>query len=65
MPVLDGAGLAARLTELSPTLPLVLMSGDRTPEEHLLAGRRLFLEKPVVRAALLGAIEQICRPQAS
>jgi len=64
MPVLDGAGLAARLTELEPTLPLVLMSGNRVPEEHLLGPRRLFLEKPVARATLLRAIEQVRGPQA-
>jgi CheY-like chemotaxis protein/two-component sensor histidine kinase len=59
MPVLDGAGLAARLTELEPTLPLVLMSGNRIPDESLLGPRRLFLEKPVGRATLLRAIEQV------
>lgn len=65
MPVLDGAALAAKLTELEPTLPIVFMSGERAPGELLLGVRRRFLEKPVTRETLLRAIEAVRAPQPS
>ena len=60
MPVLDGDELAARLGELYPTLPLVLMSGNRAPAAESPGGHHAFVEKPVDRASLLGAIERVC-----
>ena len=60
MPELDGDALAARLAELHPTLPLVLMSGNRAPAEEP-SGRHTFIEKPVDRASLLAAIDRVRR----
>ncbi len=60
MPVLDGDALAARLCELHPTLPLVLMSGNRAPAAESPGAHHAFIEKPVDRASLLGAIDRVC-----
>jgi CheY-like chemotaxis protein len=59
MPVLDGEALAARLSELDPSLPLVLMSGNRQPPASLLGPRRGFVDKPVDRKALLDTIRRV------
>jgi CheY-like chemotaxis protein/anti-sigma regulatory factor (Ser/Thr protein kinase) len=60
MPCLDGEELAAVLAEKFPSLPLVLMSGNRTPAAHLLEGpARTFLPKPLDRSSLRGAIGRV------
>jgi CheY-like chemotaxis protein len=60
MPRLDGGLLAERLAQEHPTLPLVLLSGNRAPPP---AGpgpqRRAFLEKPFEHAALRRAIDEL------
>jgi signal transduction histidine kinase/ActR/RegA family two-component response regulator len=59
MPVLDGEALATRLSALDPSLPLVLMSGNRQPSASLLGPRRGFVDKPVDRKALLDTIRRV------
>ena len=62
MPVMDGEAFAARLAEVEPSLPLVLMSGNRQPKAELVAApHRAFVEKPVDAATLLGAIDDVQR----
>jgi FixJ family two-component response regulator len=59
MPNLDGEQLAARLAESDPELPVVLMSGNRVPDASFRGRRRAFIAKPMDRAALREAIEQV------
>jgi signal transduction histidine kinase len=57
MPELDGEELARRLATLYPSLPVVLMSGNRQPGDDVLAAPgRAFVEKPATVEALLAAI---------
>lgn len=59
MPVLDGDALSARIRELYPQLPVLLMSGNRGPA--MVAEHRDFLEKPVERTVLLATLERLIR----
>ena len=60
MPIMDGDTLAAKLETLAPTLPMVLMSGNRAPAGVVLGtNRRVFIEKPATREALLAAVERV------
>ena len=58
MPGMRGPELAARLRRARPTLRVVYMSGfrDTAPLADVESGEAVFLAKPFVRAALLGAI---------
>lgn len=63
MPGLDGESLARRLAALRPSLPVVLMSGNRKPDgETLDSPLREFVPKPVTQHTLLAAIERVVRP---
>jgi CheY-like chemotaxis protein len=58
MPGMRGPELAARLRGARPMLRVVYMSGypDTAPLEDVERGEAVFLAKPFLRAALLGAI---------
>jgi hypothetical protein len=57
MPELDGDELARHLEKLAPTLPVVLMREPHPRRGRLT--RRVFLEKPVAREALLAALDAV------
>ncbi|MFT3708228.1 MAG: ATP-binding protein [Archangium sp.] len=60
MPVLDGDALARKLETLTPDLPVVLMSGNRAPAGFdARGGKRVFVEKPASREALLAALDSV------
>ncbi|MBL8914203.1 MAG: response regulator [Archangium sp.] len=60
MPVMDGDALAKKLETVAPGLPMVLMSGNRAPADLTLdAQRRVFIEKPATREALLEAVDRV------
>jgi signal transduction histidine kinase len=62
MPRLDGGQLEARLAQTFPSLPVVLLSGNRAPPPTSGGpGRRAFLEKPFEHAALRRAIDELTR----
>jgi signal transduction histidine kinase/CheY-like chemotaxis protein len=59
---MDGVTLALRLGELRPTLPVVIVSGNREPSPGVLQGQlREFLPKPVTHEALREAIVRLVR----
>jgi signal transduction histidine kinase len=63
MPGLDGEQLASKLTERRPRLPLVLISGNRSPcPELLTAATRSFVQKPFALHELRLAITSVMRP---
>ncbi len=63
MPEMDGEQLAARVTALRPTLPIVMISGDRQPVRiSNLGARRAFVAKPIDAAALRGALDSVMPP---
>ena len=61
LPGIDGATLAARLREINPTIPILMMSGY---SEHEIATRNLhqgnerFIEKPFTTAAMVRAVHE-------
>jgi two-component system cell cycle sensor histidine kinase/response regulator CckA len=61
MPGIRGPELAERLRGVRPTLRVVYMSGyrDTEPLADVERGEAVFLAKPFVRAALLGAITRV------
>lgn len=59
MPRLDGEHLADKLRTISPSLPVVLISGNRTPAADTLRGARIFLPKPTTPQAVREAIEAL------
>jgi len=60
MPGLDGEGLAAMLVEQHPELPVVLVSGNRTPNAAFTASPlRAFVPKPLSQVSLSRALERI------
>jgi signal transduction histidine kinase/ActR/RegA family two-component response regulator len=60
MPGLDGERLAALLAEQKPRLPVVLISGNRTPEASILASPlRAFVAKPLRQASLTDALARV------
>ncbi len=60
MPRMDGETLANTLAQRRPTLPVLLMSGNRTPGPDVLrAPGRAFVEKPVDRASLCAQLEAL------
>jgi CheY-like chemotaxis protein len=64
MPGFRGPELAQRLRELRPSIRVVYMSGFRATEPlaDVERGEAMFLAKPFVRAALLGAIARMAAP---
>ena len=66
MPGLRGPDLANRLRVMRPALRVVYMSGfrDTEPLADVERGEAVFLEKPFVRAVLLGAISRVAAPSA-
>lgn len=58
MPILEGDALSAKLAVSQPDLPIVLMSGNRSPSAPLTPKRR-FLDKPVPPSLLLATIEEV------
>jgi CheY-like chemotaxis protein len=64
MPYIDGAQLASRLVELKPELRLLYISGY--PPQGELGPNATLLQKPFVRADLLGAVKgALDRPAAT
>jgi len=60
MPRLDGEQLAAILAERHPQLPLVLISGNRSPGPQLLSSpTRAFVPKPLTQTELRLAIARV------
>ncbi len=59
MPILDGLELAARLAVSHPSLPVLLVSGDRAPPQASSGAPRGFVAKPIERRGLLAALEQL------
>ena len=67
MPDLDGMTALARLMELKPELPVIMMSGHGTIDTAVKAtqlGARDFLEKPISRDKLLVALRNALKHQA-
>jgi two-component system nitrogen regulation response regulator NtrX len=67
MPDLDGLAALERLRELSPQLPVIMMSGHGTIDTAVKAtqlGARDFLEKPIARDRLLVALRNVLEHQA-
>jgi signal transduction histidine kinase len=57
MPGMDGETLASRLAVLRPSLPVVLISGDRAPASAAMeGGRRSFVAKPLAHATVSEAV---------
>ncbi|RKH42189.1 sigma-54-dependent transcriptional regulator [Corallococcus sicarius] len=68
MPDMDGLTVLARLTELKPELPVIMMSGHGTIDTAVKAtqlGARDFLEKPLARDRLLVALRNVLTHQAA
>ncbi|NTX01140.1 sigma-54 dependent transcriptional regulator [Myxococcus sp. CA040A] len=68
MPDMDGLTALARLTELKPELPVIMMSGHGTIDTAVKAtqlGARDFLEKPIARERLLVALRNVLKHQAA
>jgi len=66
MPGFRGPELARRLRAVRPSIRVVYMSGfrDTEPLADVQRGEAVFLEKPFMRAALLGAISRVAAPSA-
>jgi len=66
MPGFRGPELAKRLRAARPSIRVVYMSGfrDTEPLADVSRGEAVFLEKPFMRAALLGAISRVAAPSA-
>ena len=66
MPGVRGPELAKRVRAVRPSTRVVYMSGfrDTEPLADVDRGEAVFLEKPFMRAALLGAISRIAAPSA-
>jgi DNA-binding NtrC family response regulator len=67
MPDMDGLTALARLHELKPELPVIMMSGHGTIDTAVKAtqlGARDFLEKPIARDRLLVALRNALKHQA-
>jgi CheY-like chemotaxis protein len=66
MPGFRGPELAQRLRKSRPSIRVVYMSGfrDTEPLADVEQGEAVFLAKPFVRAALLGAISRMAAPSA-
>ena len=66
MPGLRGPELAKRVRALRPSTRVVYMSGfrDTEPLADVDRGEAVFLEKPFIRAALLGAVSRVAAPSA-
>jgi PAS domain S-box-containing protein len=64
MPGLRGPELAKRLRIIRPSMRVVYMSGfrDTEPLADVDLGEAVFLEKPFVRASLIGAISRVAAP---
>ena len=61
MPVMDGLQLLEAVKDLSPTMPVVLISGYDEPETIVTAlkrGAENFLAKPITKANLMRVLEQ-------
>ena len=68
MPDMDGLTALARLTELRPELPVIMMSGHGTIDTAVKAtqlGARDFLEKPIARERMLVALRNVLKHQAA
>ncbi|MBZ4418897.1 sigma-54 dependent transcriptional regulator [Myxococcus sp. RHSTA-1-4] len=68
MPDMDGLTALARLTELKPELPVIMMSGHGTIDTAVKAtqlGARDFLEKPIARERMLVALRNVLKHQAA
>ncbi|HEX2877877.1 MAG TPA: ATP-binding protein [Polyangiaceae bacterium] len=66
MPRLDGEALARALAEKRPGLPLVLMSGNRSPNPALVAlPTRAFVPKPLTQQELRQAITRVMKAAAA
>lgn len=59
MPRLDGELLADEIRSIAPRLPVVLISGNRSPAHATLRGLRAFLPKPTTPQAVRDAIEAL------
>ncbi len=67
MPDMDGLTALARLHEMKPELPVIMMSGHGTIDTAVKAtqlGARDFLEKPIARDRLLVALRNVLKHQA-
>ncbi len=64
MPGIRGPELAKRVRSVRPSTRVVYMSGfrDTEPLADVDRGEAVFLEKPFVRAALLGAVSRVAAP---
>jgi signal transduction histidine kinase/ActR/RegA family two-component response regulator len=64
MPGLDGEGLARRLAEIAPDLPVILYGGNRAPGlDTLAAARRVFVPKPATPENLVAALAAVVVPR--
>jgi len=62
MPVTTGFDVQARLSQRGATVPVVIITGDDTPEARarsLSLGAKRYLCKPIDEAALLSAIDSV------
>jgi signal transduction histidine kinase/CheY-like chemotaxis protein len=66
MPGIDGERLAALLAEQQPTMPVLLLSGNRTPSESFVASPlRAFLPKPLSQTSLADALARVLQASSS
>ncbi|MBM7117931.1 sigma-54-dependent transcriptional regulator [Archangium primigenium] len=68
MPDMDGLTVLAKVMELKPELPVIMMSGHGTIDTAVKAtqlGARDFLEKPIARERLLVALRNALKHQAA
>ncbi|MEO6599926.1 MAG: ATP-binding protein [Polyangiaceae bacterium] len=66
MPGIDGEQLAELLAEQLPTMPVLLLSGNRTPSADFVASPlRAFLPKPLGQASLADALARVLRAGSS
>jgi DNA-binding response OmpR family regulator len=60
LPDVDGWGIARRARELSPTIPVIYVSGDSAAEwSRRGVPRSIMIEKPFANASLLAAIKEL------
>jgi signal transduction histidine kinase/CheY-like chemotaxis protein len=66
MPGIDGEHLAGLLAEQQPAMPVVLLSGNRTPSANFVASPlRAFLPKPLSQTSLADALARVLQASGS
>ena len=56
---LNGLDLLARVRDIFPTLPVIMISGHLHPAQALLEGATLFVAKPYLMGAVVEAVQKV------